>query len=417
MKGLPPSLRHGLGIAGIYAALSGIWVALSDRLAERLFPDPSILTQIQTFKGAGFVALTASVIMILVRRAMERELATRDALREQQDLHRATVEQASVGIAHVGLDGRWLMLNQRFCEIVGWRCEDLLQRHFADITHPDDHSADDAAMRRMLSGESQSSLIEKRYLRPDGQAVWIMLSVRLVRHHRTGQPLFFICVIQDIGDRKLADQRLQAALEEKEALLGEVHHRVRNNLQVVISMLALEAGKVTDPAMHKAFDDALARIHAIGLIHQQLYEKGDFARMDFGDYARKLTEVLHTAMAPQHVHLVFDLEPFQCSTDQAIPMAMILVELVMNAFKHAFPDGRPGTVTTRLHHAGSADIVLEVEDDGIGAPDPAQKGTGLTLCNLLTRQLDGDLSHGRTARGTLMRLKVAAGQATAQSMQ
>jgi len=410
MTRLPPSLRHGLAIAGIYAAISAAWVALSDRLAVRLTTDSAALTAIQTFKGWVFVALTAVMLFALIQRAMNRELAARDALREHQDLFQATFEQAAVGIAHVGLDGRWRMVNQRFCEIVGWPCEQLLKRQFADITHPDDHLADLEAIRRMFSGEANSCVIEKRYLRPDGHPVWIMLSARLVRHHQTGAPQFFIVVIQDIDDRKLADQRLQAALEEKEVLLGEVHHRVRNNLQLIISLLALEAGKITDPAMHQVFDDALARIHAIGLIHQQLYERGEFARMDFADYVRKLALALHTALAPKQVRFAFELEPFQCSTDRAIPMAMVLVELVMNALKHAFPDGRPGLVTIRLRGPKTKDcVVVEVEDDGIGAPDPAREGTGLTITRMLTRQLDGVLCREATPQGTRMRLSVGCG--------
>ncbi|MBC7953452.1 MAG: PAS domain S-box protein [Rhodospirillaceae bacterium] len=376
-------------------------------MAASLVDDAATLTLVQTAKGWAFVVVTAIIIGVLVRRALQRELTTAEALNESRNLYQATVEQAAVGIAHVDLNGRWRMVNQRFCEIVGWSREELLARNFADITHPDDQPADREEIRRMFAGESTNSLIEKRYLRPDGQPVWIMLSARLVRHHLTGQPQFFIAVIQDINDRKVADQRLQAALEEKEVLLGEVHHRVRNNLQLVISLLALEATKVTDPGMHQAFDDALARIHAIGLIHQQLYERGDFARMDFSDYVHKLCLALRSALAPANIRFVFELTSAHCRAEPAMPMAMVVVELVMNTIKHAFPDGRPGTVTIRLTTPGGmGSITLEVEDNGIGAPEPMHEGTGLTIARMLTHQLDGTLTREPSGQGTRMRLSV-----------
>ncbi|MBC7908704.1 MAG: PAS domain S-box protein [Rhodospirillaceae bacterium] len=394
-------------IAGLYALLSGGWIALSDRLVARLSDDPAVLTILQTAKGWAFVLATAVLMGVLIRRALHRELTAAEALRESRTLYQATVEQAAVGIAHLDLDGRWCMVNQRFCDIVGWPRDELLARKFSNITHPDDRTADCESIRRMLAGESNNALMEKRYLRPDGHPIWIMLSAQLVRHHLTNEPQFFIAVIQDINDRKMADQRLQAALEEKEVLLGEVHHRVRNNLQLVISLLALEATKVTDPGVHQAFDDALARIHAIGLIHQQLYERGDFARMDFADYVHKLCMALRSALAPASIRFVFELAPTQCKAEPAMPMAMVVVELVMNAIKHAFPDGRAGTVTIRLSAPGGlGGITLEVEDDGLGAPEPMHEGTGLTIARMLTHQLDGTLTREPSPRGTKMRLAV-----------
>lgn len=407
MTGLKPSLRHSVGIAGIYAILSGTWIALSDQMVARLTDDPAILTMLQTAKGWAYILGTAVLLAVLIRRALQRELANTEALQTSKSLYQAMVEQAAVGIAHVDLDGSWRMVNQRFCEIVGWSREELLVRTYIDITHPDDLAADRENVRSMFAGETTDVLLEKRYLRPDGHPVWVMLSVRLVRHHLTGEPQFFVAVFLDIDDRKMADQQLQAALEEKEVLLGEVHHRVRNNLQLVISLLALEATKVSDPGMHQSFDDALARIHAIGLIHQQLYERGDFARMDFADYVHKLCLALRSALAPANIRFVFELAPAQCKADPAMPMAMVVVELVMNAIKHAFPDGRAGTVTIRLTTpSGINCIKLEVQDDGIGAPEPMHEGTGLTIARMLTHQLDGTLGRQPSESGTLMRLAV-----------
>lgn len=182
------------------------------------------------------------------------------------------------------------------------------------------------------------------------------------------------------------------ALAEKEVLLGEIHHRVRNNLQMIISLLSLETAKLTDPAARGALDDALGRVQAIGLVHHHLYESGNFRRIEFGAYAKDLCRaVVQTASG--EVALAFDLQPLECDPDRIIPLGMILVELTTNAVKHGFPGGRAGTITIRLGRQDGKCMALEVEDDGIGLVDSHAQGTtsGLALVRMMTRQLNGRL--------------------------
>ena len=134
-------------------------------------------------------------------------------LRESEARFRATFEQAAVGMAHVAPDGRWLRVNQRLCEIVGYGREELLARTFGDVTHPDDLAADWDLAQRLLSGEAERYQMEKRYRRGDGSVVWARLSVSLVRDEATGAPLYFISAVEDIDARK----RAEAALAQREA--------------------------------------------------------------------------------------------------------------------------------------------------------------------------------------------------------
>ena len=143
----------------------------------------------------------------LARDIVERKQAER-TLKESEERFRATFEQAAVGIAQVAPDGRWLDVNQKLCDIVGYSREELLQSTFQDITHPEDLDADLASLRRMLAGEIQTYGMEKRYLRKDGSQIWIYLTVGLVRQP-TGEPKYFISVVEDISERKRAETALQ----------------------------------------------------------------------------------------------------------------------------------------------------------------------------------------------------------------
>lgn len=401
-------IRHGLSVAGVYAVVGALWIAFSDRLVASLTDDARLLTHLQTIKGWAFVALSALLIAILVRQAIKREAAVLLALRRSEERFRSFFDQAAVGLAEVDLTGHWTMVNHQLCQMLGYEADELLRLTSLDITPSDQHEAERQSMRRLLDGEILACSREKRYLRKDGTLLWVLLSANLVRDHETGQPRFFIAIIQEIEARKRAEAGLQAALEEKEVLLAEINHRVRNNLQLVVSLLSMEAVKFQDPQVRAAFDSTLARIEAMGLIHQQLYQSQDFSEVSFDLYVRALCQALVAAIAPTTVAFRYELAAVRCSLDLAVPMGMILVELVVDALKHAFPDERRGTILVRLV-AKQSRFRMDVIDDGIGRPpEQAQEGTGMTIVRMLTQQLGGQLDaspvHGG---GTLVRLEFA----------
>src|SRR5262249_36110080 len=154
-------------------------------------------------------------------------------------------------------DGKWLRVNRTLCELVGYSEEELLAADFQTITHPDDLEADLRALRQLLSGQISTYQMEKRYFHKAGHAVNVLLSVALVRDPRGG-PLYFVSQIQDVTQRKRSEEQTQASLREKEVLLREIHHRVKNNLQVITSLLDLQARYVHDPesvALFRASQD------------------------------------------------------------------------------------------------------------------------------------------------------------------
>lgn len=390
MNGFSSPLRRGLWVAAIYGLLGILWIGFSDRLVTALTDDLRLLTWLQTVKGWAFVALSALVILVLVRQAVQREVVAVRALRWSEQHFHVFFDQAAVGLAEVDLSGRWRLVNPCLCDLLGYTATELQRLTSLDITPPEQHAAELHSMQEMFDGIKCACSREKIYLRKDGTPVWVQLSANLVRDD-SGAPKFFIAVIQEIDDRKRAEAGLQAALAEKEVLLAEVHHRVRNNLQLVVSLLSLEAGKHTDVRLRAAVENMLARIQAMGLIHQQLYQSQNFEEIAFDGYIRDLCQALVTAIAPPSVGFRYALEPVRCTLNAAMPMGLILVELVVNALQHAFPAERRGTVTIRLSD-GDGRIRLAVVDDGIGLPpDDLPESTGLTIVRMLTTQLGGRL--------------------------
>jgi two-component sensor histidine kinase/DNA-binding NarL/FixJ family response regulator len=202
----------------------------------------------------------------------------------------------------------------------------------------------------------------------------------------------------EIAERKKVEERLKASLEEKEVLLREVHHRVKNNLQIVSSLLDLQYFNINDKQAVQALRATQDRIKSMALVHEKLYLTTDVANIDFTIYLESLTEHLCNSylIDPEQVSLVIDVENVKLSIDKAIPCGLIINELVSNSLKYAFPQGRQGIVAIRLHEDEKGNLILSVTDDGVGLPagmDFSSTGSmGLQLVNLLTRQLRGEIS-------------------------
>jgi PAS domain S-box-containing protein len=190
----------------IYLAISVIWIAVSDRAVEALFGGSvMLLMAVQTMKGLAFVAASGLMIYILVYRAVQSRQASQEDRGRMEAMLAATFEQAAVGMAHVALDGRFIRFNRRLCEIVGYDASVLSRLTSQDITHPEDLPPDVAEADRMLRGEIDDYRIEKRYIRQNGSSVWIHLTGALVR--TDGRPDYFVTVVEDIEDRKKAEQK------------------------------------------------------------------------------------------------------------------------------------------------------------------------------------------------------------------
>jgi len=212
--------------------------------------------------------------------------------------------------------------------------------------------------------------------------------------------------MMDIGDRKKTEDQLQRSLKEKEILLREVHHRVKNNMQVISGLIELQSAQITDPETHRLFQESYERIKTMALIHESLYRSEDFARIDFSIYLDKLISYLLSSYGRTRDEISVDikLQVIYMNMDIAVPCGLIANELISNSLKHGFPDGRHGTISIRLENAGEKECEFVVSDDGIGFPPAIDfrntPSFGLQLINgLAAHQMRGTVEL-RKGNGT-----------------
>jgi PAS domain S-box-containing protein len=330
------------------------------------------------------------------------DITERHRIAAEKMLSVAQMQQAfdasPIGMALVALDGRFLRTNPVLSQMLGWSEAELLQRDFQAITSPPDLAADLALVAEVIAGKCVSFQLDKRYLHKNGSEVWTQLNVSLVRD-RQGAPLHFVSQIQNITERKQVQDALQASLAEKVSLLNEVHHRVKNNLQVITSLLRLENARSSEPETKSVLNDIKGRIRSMALLHESLYRSGIFTSVDLSTYLKELcTQAFRTLSAQDGlVRLQLDLAMVHVSMDQATPCGLLVNELVSNSLKHAFPDGHSGTISISLQSIeNSNEVRLTVSDDGIGFPADFEikraQSLGLQLVADLVRQLKGKLA-------------------------
>ncbi|MEW5773663.1 MAG: sensor histidine kinase [Thermodesulfobacteriota bacterium] len=202
--------------------------------------------------------------------------------------------------------------------------------------------------------------------------------------------------------------QLRRARDERDVLLQECHHRVTDNLQVIVGLLNLARDKVDSPAAVPALDAAIARVCGMALIHSQLHDASRPDRVDMARFIRELHAYLAGRYEGQRVEAVFDLDEVVLPIERAIPCAMLLVEALTNVFSHAFAPGAKGRVTVRLKGLGGARLLLAVEDNGRGLDPGRGEGLGLGLIRSLAGQLRGDLSIA-SDQGVFIRVEFSGG--------
>jgi len=227
-----------------------------------------------------------------------------------------------------------------------------------------------------------------------------------------GQNMYTV-ILRDVTQRMAAEEKIKTSLREKEALLKEIHHRVKNNLQVVSSLLGLQSRLVTDEPTRKMFQESQNRIHSMALLHESLYQSNNLSRIDFPEYIRQLaSHLFHSyGVAAERIHLRTDLEKLYLHLDAAVPCGLIINELVSNSLKYAFPDGRAGEVRIELHEHAEGLARLVVADNGIGLRSDIDWETartlGLRLVRTLAEQLGAKIEV-KSNDGTEVQLTFAA---------
>ncbi len=345
-----------------------------------------------------------------------------EALRESEARYRALVKLGGeIGEAIVMLqdqgerEGVHVFCNEAWHSVTGYCEEELLKMSFFELVHPKDREASLKRHRRKLIGESIPGLFEVTIIRKDGSEVPVELTSAWSTHHE--KPVN-VAYIRDITERKQMEEQIRASLREKEVLLREIHHRVKNNLQVVSSLLSLQSDDITDTGALRLIQEAKQRVMAMALVHDQLYKSADLARVDLGRYVQEMAQHLIRTYAtvPDAISLQVDTADVTLDINTAIPCGLIINELVTNSLKHAFPGGRKGGISITLRKQGDGQLMLTVSDNGVAFPEDLDfrktSTLGMQLVVSLVGQLKGAIDMDRQ-KGTKWEIRWTASEETA----
>ncbi len=237
---------------------------------------------------------------------------------------------------------------------------------------------------------------ETRYKTRDGDIVPIKFS-RAVMWNGNNTMKGLVCLASDITDRKKAEQQIKKSLKEKEILLAEIHHRVKNNLAVISGMLEMQIWETTNKAAEMALRDSQLRVQSIALVHEKLYQSENLSYIEFDKYVRDLLQAIRSTYVSEdeEISIETDLETIALNINQAIPCSLLINELVVNAYKHAFtPDGG-GTISVDMS-AGKERVHVTVRDNGSGFPegfaDGSKNSLGMSIINTLVKQLNAEIN-------------------------
>jgi PAS domain S-box-containing protein len=337
--------------------------------------------------------------------SVDRDITERrrieSALHDQEAIYREAITQAeAVPYQRTYDPPTFSFLGEGIKRLCGYSAEEMTPEVFRSMIEEtimmgsnEGLSIQEASMR-VRNGENKEWRSDNRMRDRYGNTRWISDSAVQIMDH-SGKAIGSIGILQDITGRKLAEQKIRESLNEKEVLLKEIHHRVKNNLQVVSSLLNLQANHLKDEHVREVFKESQNRIRSMALVHEYLYKSSDLAKINFADYlARFLSEIIRSYSSKMgRVQLKSKVDGAMLSVNEAIPCGLIVNELVTNALKYAFPDKSGGEVYVEMRKNEAGEWSLTISDNGIGLPElftlDKTKTLGMQLVNSFVRQLQG----------------------------
>jgi PAS domain S-box-containing protein len=321
-----------------------------------------------------------------------------EALHRAEENFRLSLDESPLGVRIVTAEGETIYANRAILDV--YDIEDLKTTPVKKLYTPESFAEHQIRREKRKRGDYVPSEYDISIVRKDGDVRHLHVFRKEVLWNGEEQ---FQVIYQDITDRKQAEVQLHASLQEKEILLREIHHRVKNNMQVISGLLDLQASSSKNPELIAMFHESQNRIQAIALVHEKLYGSKDLARIDLAGYARTLSNELLQSykINPGEIDLIVQTDDAVCvDINKAIPCGLILNELISNALKHAFPGDGSGELRVTIHETKNTEIEIIVRDNGMVLPDDVDihqpRSVGLHLVNgLVKNQLDGQIEVRR----------------------
>lgn len=327
-------------------------------------------------------------VVIIVERDVSERLLSHQELRNRESMFSNLFHASPIGIAQLDHHAEIVNINQSFEQIFGYTQEEVKGLELDKIIVPEDDYKD----AKVLSRSEISKVHTGKRRTKGGDIIDVIVCAVPVIIDENLIAMYGIYV--DITDRKKAEEQLKSNLREKEVLLAEIHHRVKNNLAVITGLLELQALNSENEDAKKVLKDSQMRVNSIALVHELLYQSDDFSQVDIPNYLKDLTRVISNSLERDAipVHIEFDLDQVELEITQAIPCGLILNEVLTNSYKHAFKGRDEGKIfiTFKKEKEG---IVYQIRDNGIGLPHEKSnlgRSLGMTLVKTLGKQLNAE---------------------------
>jgi PAS domain S-box-containing protein len=334
----------------------------------------------------------------------EKQMAL-DSLRRSEEQYRTLFDLNPGYTILLGVDGVLKGVNDAAVKITGLSRQELINQHFSDleIFPEEDIPLHQKEFPKLFNGEPL--IYESRIIDKDG-------AIRLVENHLIpisyqNEIKHILLIAMDITQRKIAEENIKASLREKEVLIQEIHHRVKNNMQIISSLINLQANRLDDVETKTALKESQNRIKSMALVHEKLYQSEDLSHINFADYVKSMVRGLfYSYNVEEQVKVLLDVDEVQLNIETAVPCGLIISELVSNSLKYAFPTGI-GEIQISLRKQED-EYELIIGDDGVGFPEELDyqktESLGLQLVNTLVNQVDGVIELDRS-NGTEFKIR------------
>jgi PAS domain S-box-containing protein len=328
-------------------------------------------------------------------RDITEERKMEQQLKESETRYKNLVEKARIAILIDDRDGNLKYFNDRLCEIFGYTRRELEKKKNCELVHPDDLEKVINLHKNRVAGKKVKSSYEFKGIKKDGAVIFCEVEAVALREKEriTGTRSY----IRDITESKRDKKKIEDSLREKEVLLREIHHRVKNNMQVISSLLTLQSREIEDKKILEIFEESRRRIRTMAMVHEKLYGSMDLSKIDVSKYISSLSQFLFHSFGIDSDRIVLkeDVENILLDINMAIPFGLLVNELISNSLKHAFPKKRRGEVRISLTKTNNNWIKLVVSDNGVGVKNKREltkpSSFGLQLVKMLTEQLHGDM--------------------------
>ncbi|MCX6278859.1 MAG: PAS domain S-box protein [Bacteroidetes bacterium] len=328
----------------------------------------------------------------LTQEISERKLKEQQT-KEAEMKFRFLSENSIDFITHINSDMQRIYASPACLTLYGYDCKEILNKTTNDLTNPDFHADIAAIQREMITARSERQFVYKA-LKKDGTSFWVETVMNPLFNAATGEFKGMVGVTRDIQERKTKEFEIMEGTKQKENLLKEIHHRVKNNFAILVSLINMQMTQIKEPSALKSLTNLQLRIRSMSLVHEMLYRSHDFEKISFPEYLRSLAAVISGAFGRRDVTLIIEAEEAVMNIDASIPLGLIVNELLSNAYMHAFPDGKAGKIFLGFFCGPeNSHYRLIIQDDGVGLPKGFSiedvKTMGLQIVQLLSRQIEG----------------------------